>query len=453
MKIIKILGTLIFLLAFSGCYDANEPNDYAYVVAIGVDEAEEEGEFEISIQFAKPAQISGGGSEEGGKGGETLGLVTVEAPTIYSGINIANNIVSKRFQLSHTKIIVISEEIAKKGISDIIYTIVRSSDLRPNMYIAVAKGGAKEYLAAVKPEMEINPVKYYQLVFENEYAEFVPKTVSQHIYFYMGSNEKDIILPIVSKSSEPKEEKSQSGSESQEGQKNGGGESGGDEGDNKEENTELPKTDAKTNYDSFEYLMKEYIAGNVVANKKNKSETMGMGVFNDDKMVGEMNGIESELYNIVNGTFQYSYDTFYSDKTPDKPMVVMVQQYKKPSVKVETSSDSPKIKLKVSLEGNLVASPDDYLVESDIYNFEVSLENYVQEAVKKFLYKTSREFGTDIVGFGSYAKRNFFEYSDFENYDWKEAYKKAEFDVDVKFRMRRVGLIIKDQKEDKGDTK
>ena len=142
MKIFKLLGTLIFILSFSGCYDSNEPNDYAYVVAIGIDKAKTDNEYEISIQFAKPSQISGGASEQGGTGGETLGLVTVEAPTIYSGINVANNIVSKRFQLSHTKIIVISEEIAREGINDIIDTIVRSTDLRPNMYIAVAKESA-----------------------------------------------------------------------------------------------------------------------------------------------------------------------------------------------------------------------------------------------------------------------------------------------------------------------
>lgn len=426
MKIIKILGTLIFILSFSGCYDANEPNDYAYVVAIGVDKAKENDEYEISIQFAKPAQISGGSSEEGGTNGETLGLVTVEAPTIYSGINVANNIVSKRFQLSHTKIIVVSEEIAREGINDIIDNIVRSSDLRPNMYIAVAKDGAKEYLASVEPEMEINPVKYYQLIFENEAAEFVPKSVSQNVYFYINSGERDIILPMVSKSRETGEAASEE--ESNESQK---------------DNITLPKTDAGTNYSGFEYLMREYSAGNVVANKKNKSEAMGMAIFENDKMISEMNDIETELYNIINGTFKTGYNTFYNDKFPEKPMVMQVRQYKPPSINVQTYEDMPKISVDISMEGSLISVAGDYLVEEDIDNYEKNISGYTEEALKKFLNKTSRELGTDIFGFGMYAKRNFLNYGKFENYNWREKYKKAEFDVNVDFTIRRTGLIIK----------
>ena len=436
MKIIEVLGTLILILSFSGCYDANEPNDYAYVVAIGVDKAKEKNEYEISVQFAKPSQISGGASEQGGTGGETLGLVTVEAPTIYSGINVANNIVSKRFQLSHTKIIVISEEIAKDGMNDIIDTIVRSSDLRPNMYIAVAKGGAKEYLASVKPEMEINPVKYYQLIFENDAAEFVPKSVSQNIYFYINSKERDVILPLVSKSNEePKEKSDNKGQE-----KNGSN-------DEQENNIDLPKTDAETNYEGFEYMMKEYIAGNIVANKKNKSEAMGMAVFDEDKMVGELHDIETELYNIVNGTFKTNYNTFYNYKNPDVPIVMQTRQYKPPKITVKTENNSPKISIDISMEGSLISVSGDTLVEEDIYDYEEEIEKYIEEALGKFLNKTSKELGTDIFGFGVHAKKNFYDYKKFMDYNWDEAYKRAEFKIDADFTIRRTGLVIKNKRD------
>lgn len=436
MKIFKLLGTLIFILSFSGCYDSNEPNDYAYVVAIGIDKAKTDNEYEISIQFAKPSQISGGASEQGGTGGETLGLVTVEAPTIYSGINVANNIVSKRFQLSHTKIVVISEEIARVGINDIIDTIVRSTDLRPNMYIAVAKESAKEYLSSVEPEMEINPVKYYQLIFENDAAEFVPKSVSQNIYFYINSRESDVILPLVSKSKEEPEEKTD-----KKGQEKGGS--------NKEQenNIELPKSDVKTNYDGFEYRMKEYIAGNIVANKKNKSEAMGMAIFDEDKMIAEMNDIETEIYNIVNGTFKSNYNTFYNDKYPDVPMVMQVRQYKPPTISVKTEKNFPEISVSVNMEGSLISVAGDMLVEEDIYNYEEKIEKYIEEAIAKFLNKTSKELGTDILGFGVRAKKNFYDYGEFEDYDWDTAYSRAKFRVDADFTIRRTGLVIRNNRD------
>lgn len=438
IKSLCLLGTLIFLPVLSGCCDANEPNDYAYVVGIGLDKAEQEGEYQISIQYAKPTHISGGSNGESGSGGETLGLVTVEAPTIYSGISIANNIVSKRFQLSHTKIVVMSEEIAEEGINDIMYTIVRSADLRPNMYIAVAKGSAKEYFASVQPQMEINPVKYYQLIFENKAAEFVPKNVSQNIYFYINSDEKEVVLPLVSKSKEPQKDKKEESKSGEEQKSNG---------ETQEENIDLPKTDAKINYESFQYLMKEYVAGNVSAGKKNKSEVMGMAVFYDDKMVGEMSGIESEMYNILNGKFRYNYDSFESRNLPDKSVVMMLEQHERPSVRIDVSGESPKIDIRVKLEGNVISVPEEYILEENIYKFEKEVAGDIKNALEKFLYKTSRELGTDILGMGAYLKKSFLSYGDFEEYNWKEAYKHAEFNVDVKFNIRHTGLIIKNNQE------
>lgn len=421
-------------MLFSGCYDANEPNDYAYVVGLGLDKSEREGEYEISIQYAKPTEISGGGSEEGGGGGETLGLVTVEAPTVFSGISVANNLVSKRFQLSHTKIIVLSEEIARDGVGDIMYTVMRSTDLRPNMYVAVARGAAKEYFSSVQPQMEINPVKYYQLIFENKAAEFVPKNVSQNVYFYLNSAERDVVLPLVSKSKEPENEEN----------KNEGNKTNGE---TQEENTELPKTDAELNYENFQYLMKQYSAGNVSAGKKNKSEAMGMAVFSGEKMIGEMSSIESELYNILTGTFRYNYDSFGGAGVSDKPVVMLIEEQNKPKISVDVSQLPPKISVRAAIEGSVISVPGEYLLEENIYEFENEFKRDIKTALNKFLYKTSRELGADILGFGSYAKRSFFNYSDFEEYNWRERYKSAEFDVEVDFNIRRTGLIIK------GDTK
>lgn len=441
MKMIKILGTLILLIFASACNAATEPNDYAYILAIGVDKAETDDQYEISVQFAKPAQISGGSSEEGGTGGETLGLVTVEAPDIYAGINFANNLVSKKFQFSHTKIIVISEELAKEGIGSVIYTIERSNDLRPNMYIAVSKGKAREYLAEVKPEMEINPVKYYQLIFDNDYAEFVPKNASQHTYFYMDSKERDIILPLVAKS---KQDKDKGETKSAQGNSSGGGDSGGKDGGGTEEEEpkELPKSTQPVNYGGFEYQLREYIAGDITEYKKNKTEAMGMAIFSGEKMIGEMNGLEGEIYNMVDGNFQYSYNTFFA-KNSQKPIVMQMKHYKKPKINVEIENGKPKIGIKLIFEGNIVSALNDYFVEGDIKNYENELEGYIEEAVLKFLNKTSKEFGADILGFGSYAKKSFLDVGEFEEFDWQKAYKEAEFEADIDVRIVRTGAVIK----------
>ena len=108
-KISIILVLVIMTFVLSGCYDYIESNDLSYVVAIGIDKGKQDSLYDYTLQFARPTQISGGSSEEGGSGEKTIGTVKVEAPSIYSALNVANHVISKTFTLSHTKIIVISE--------------------------------------------------------------------------------------------------------------------------------------------------------------------------------------------------------------------------------------------------------------------------------------------------------------------------------------------------------
>lgn len=499
-----------------GCYDADEPNDIMYAVAVGIDQSKTEGEYAFTLQFAKPAQISGGASMEGGKSGsETFSTVTVNAPTIYSAMNLANHIVSKRFTLAHTKLILFSEAVAKNGVMDMADTIARSSDIRPNIYLAVAKGTAKEYLNNIKPVVEINPEKYYQLIFENDYSGYIPKNLSQDFYFYMNSQERSGVLPIaaIQESSGGGEQQGSSGGGSgdtqtsgggqggqsqeqgqagqsqgqQQGQLQGGsqeqsgggqggqsqggsqdqsqeqqgqsqgqqdqsqsqsqGQSGGGEQGQKnqgsaEENQQIP-----LNKQPFEYNVKDYIAGNMDVEKENDAEVMGLAVFHGDKMIGELNSIESQLYSMATGEFRNSYTTYYSRMSPDYPTTLHLEQERHPIYTIDTSGDRPKVGISLSLEGDFISiSPYEYL-ENHMGEYEKELEEYTKAAMEKFLNKTADELGTDIVGFGSFAKGKFKTHKEFDDYRWMEKYPNAEFEVKVSFNLRGTGMIIRNEEE------
>lgn len=406
-KFFKILGLLFFVLILTGCSDATEPDTLGYVVAIGIDKAEKpEAKYDITLQFANPAKISGGASQEGGQGGqESIENITVTAPSIYSAVNIANHIISKTFTLSHTKLIVFSSDIAKDGVKDLLETIGRSSDIRPNTYFSVSRGKAKEFLEAVNPETEVNPVRYYTMIFENDFSGFIPQTLGQDFYFYAGSEEKSTVLPICSVSQE--------------------------KGTHKFDNT------------GYQYRLEDYIAGDVPVEKK-ETEVMGMAIFELDKMVGEMGDIETEIYNILTGRYKSSYVSYLFSRTPDDPITVLQQQDKKPSIKVDTSGDIPKIHIKVFLEADFYSSSPDVAVEDHLDEFADEATEEIKSEINSFLSKTI-ETGTDIVGFGSFAKRNFLDTNTFDNYNWKEKYKNAEFDVDVDFMVRRTGLVVRSE--------
>ena len=441
---IKLLIIMIVIFLTSGCYDANEPNDIAYVIALGIDKAEEDDLYEYTIQFAKTTQISGGSSEEGGKEGSSIvDEINVKAPTIYSGINIANQVVSKSFTLAHTKLIVFSDEIAKDGVKDLLDTFGRNSDIRPNIYLAVSKGKSKDYLDEVKPVVEVNPANYYRLIYESEHGGYVPKMILKDFYFQLDNHDKQNILPLAGvnqenkKENEEKEQSSGGDSGSGTNSDSGGGNQSSGENSGSEEDE---KKKVKTNKSGFDYLAKEYVAGKMDVDKQNASEVIGMAVFSGDRMVGTMDNIESLIYNMLVGEFDFSYTAFYNKDYPKVPLTIALEQKRKPKIKVDTKTDKPKIDITLFLEGQLISEAIDYPVEDKIEEVEGEIEKETKKKVEKFLKKTIK-MNTDIVGFGQYAKKKFLTYNDYNGYEWTQKYADAEFDVKVDFELERIGFI------------
>ena len=51
--------------------------------------------------------------------------------------------------------------------------------------------------------------------------------------------------------------------------------------------------------------------------------------------------------------------------------------------------------------------------------------------MKNFLYKTSKEYGCDINCFYRIVKQKFLTIPEYDNYNWEEMYKKADFNVEI----------------------
>lgn len=437
----RLLLIIPVICILCGCYDTKEPNNIAYVVAIGIDMTDDKGVYDYTIQFAKTTQISGGASEEGGKeGSQIVEVINVKAPTVYSAVNIANQVVSKSFTLAHTKLIVMSEELAKTGVKDLFDTFGRNSDIRPNIYVAVSSGKAKDYIDSIKPIVEINPVTYYRLIFESESGGYVPRVLLKDFYFQIDDEDKQNVLPLAGVNEKNKKKAEEE--EKQSGLSNGGQENKQEEnGNENNEGQENNIPEAKVNKKGFDYLTKDYYAGKIDVEKKNASEVIGMAVFDGEKMVGKMDNIDSLIYNILQGNYKISYTSFYNENSPDIPVTIGITQHMPPRISVNTKGDAPIIKVKVYMNGQLMSESVDNPVDGDIKGIERQVEEETEKAIEDFLIRTRDEFGADIIGFGQYAKANFLTYNDYEKYDWRSQYLNAEFEVNAEFKLKNVGFI------------
>ena len=107
---INILFIIIILVSFSisGYYSKQDINDLAYVVALGVDVGENN-DLKISFQLSIPSKNS---SDSDSSSSPDTVIDTIECSSIESGISLANGYISKKLNLSHCKVLVISEEVA-----------------------------------------------------------------------------------------------------------------------------------------------------------------------------------------------------------------------------------------------------------------------------------------------------------------------------------------------------
>ena len=471
MRFIKYIIPILLIPFMSGCF-GSEPNDTAYVSAIGMDKGLS-GNYDITIQFAIPAKISGGSSEEGGKSGEGIvENILIEAPDIYSAVNIANQLVSKRFSLAHMKLIVFSEDCAKNGIKDIMETITRSDELRPDVITAVSRETANSYLENIKPIIDVNPTKYYQLIFENKSSVGIPKMNGITAMNYIVSNQRDIVMPLtgVTKENGGSGGQSQGGSGGSEaqgqageggsgGQSQGGsggsevqgqaGEGGSDKqfqsGQAEEKKPGAPvEGDAPVTESGFQYKNRSYKAGQVKMIDEPKSEALGMAVFNGDKMIAELSENDANIYNILSGNYNDNYVSFYSPVTPDTPVTVRMSQRRRPTYKVDIKNK--KIKISLYIEGNFYSLPYDYELEDDVDEFEKSCAKEISSRCTSFVTNVRNDYNADILGFGEIAKKRFLNLEKYDEYNWKEKFKEYEIETETVFKIRHSGTTYRERK-------
>jgi spore germination protein KC len=424
-KLICSILVLILICGFlSGCYDRREVDEAAYIIAIGVDKGKTN-KLKITLQLAVPLAMAGGGggggdeSEGGGDGGDAAkgsDIITLETPTIYAGFNMANNFISRQINLSHAKAIIFSKELAQEGIGDLINALPRGREFRPTINVIIARGEAEEFIKSVKPKMEANPSKYYELITSAyRYTAFTANT--QFHNFYVAG--KALYMQPVAVLGGV-----------------GAFKSSGDFSLEKSTYREKGKDIA------FEG---DFKAGSLPKTGGVKSELMGLAVFNAGKMIGELDGEETSYHLMVTGEYQHSYHAMIDPIQKDKFLVLDVKESRNPQQTVQIVDGKPVIGVKVKLEGDLVGiqSGINYESAEKTNILEKAVEDHIKEGIENYLNKTAKELHSDIAGFGRKAKGKVLTNQEWENFGWFKMYRDSTFNVNVDFKVRRPGLNIR----------
>jgi Ger(x)C family germination protein len=189
-------GLLMLTPLLSGCWDRLEIEDRAVILAIAIDKATQEdiveledkpgggritsygmdpttsplGNIKVTVQIAVPGRIPLGPG--GGTGGpakpeqKPVWIMGITGRTINEALAKLQQRMADRLFFGHLRVIVISEELAKKGIADFNDFFRRQPQIRRTVWMTVSKGQAERFVTII-PQLERVPTLYLQGTLEH----------------------------------------------------------------------------------------------------------------------------------------------------------------------------------------------------------------------------------------------------------------------------------------------
>lgn len=154
--VLLLLSTITLL---SGCWNQQELTDLAFVMAMGVDKGKKE-KFDVSYQVVVPASVASG-QNGGGAQGSPVVVYKSSGNNLTEASRRATKQIPRSIYYAHTMILVISEELARDGILDLLDALDRDAVFRTTTFVTIAKGGRAEDFIATLTNLDKIPVQKF----------------------------------------------------------------------------------------------------------------------------------------------------------------------------------------------------------------------------------------------------------------------------------------------------
>ena len=497
--LLVIVITAFFLTNFSSIYTID---DYAYVIAMGLDNSDDS-DLILSLQIAIPAGSSKGSESSSSQSSSSI-VSTVKCKNINGGVNLINDYLGQKLNLSYCKAMVFSEDIAKKGIGNYICTATNDIEIRPSCDIIVSKCSALDYITNSKPLLENLSSKYYEIASSSQKDTGLTRTISLMSFYnryYDSLCEPYAPLSSIEESNESGKanQTSQSNQANQDNQVDNSNQSNqasqanpanqadqlnqtsqanqanqlnqAEQAEQINSNTSINKKESESNSEDA----KNEVQGKTLDSDKNSNDTnggdsssssggksessskkdvekdnanakiknQGLAIFKDDKLIGEISREETLCYMLVSGKLK---DAVINVPSPfeDADYVSLNISSVHSKNKVEIKNGTPFVTCNISLLARVLSSTktSNYLSKENSLALEYATNSYLNANITDFLYKTSKELKSDFIGFGRNAVRSFKTMDNWKNYDWLNKYQNSEFNVNINTTVKSSYLLI-----------
>src|SRR5699024_668211 len=401
-KILFYLHLFFLPIFLSGCWDAREIDRLAYVVALGIDEAEDESNrIQVTYVIINPNY----GPQNSSQGNEPpREIISIIADDFISARESANTVIAKEITYDALSDIVISEQLARsKDFIRYIYDASKDMEIRRNTELIVTKEDAYTFLVDTKPLIESEPHRYFKLIREKGQQNGNIPADSQLLYFTrITETGNDLFLSTYATSKVTKE----------------------------------PNPDQ---YDS------QFKAGDLFfKGEVNNTPFAGSAVFKNGQMIGTMTGEETHLTNFLNNTLQSeNVVTSLPDPFDSKyRMSLRINQQDHPKIHMNLKEGKPSVHVEIDLLVDVLTNhsmTEYFRYPEKIHTLENSITDDLQEKISRFIERTQKEFEGNPFGWSLIARKHFLTNKAFEDFDWMKQYPDLDVEVQVHVKLGRFG--------------
>lgn len=377
MKTIRVILTTIFILMnivlVSGCWNYREIDELAVVSGVAIDKGVKE-KFKLAIEIVELSE------EKEAK--VKPKIVIVEGDTIFEAVRHAISSSGKRLYWSHAKVVVISQEIAKDGVVQILDWFNRDSETRADIHIFISKEKtAEEILAAQGKTDKINGFEMNDVLDNEKSLSNAPQI---EIWKFTNTLQSQGIASIATA-------------------------------------VDLVK----------------------IGEGPAVPHIMGSAIFKGDKFLGFIDGEDTKFMLFVLDEIEGGILAVEGGKETISTTVTLEIFKNRTNIKPVVHNGS--IEMNVSVETIVaideIENTENVIDEEGRKKLEAFSENFLKNHIEATIQKVQAEYGVDIFGFGS--KLNDEDPKLWKNIslDWGARFKKLKVNVDCKIHIRNSAML------------
>lgn len=362
-KYISFSFTLIFLLfTLTGCYDSTGIEDFYYIVAIGIDKSKND-MISLSVQTAKTSTSSDSSTSQS----HEYKIYTVDCESIESGINILNNYLNKKINLSHCSAIVFSEEIAKSGVKNYINILGNDTEIRPNCNLIVSSKSAYEVLDKVSNSGEGFSSRLYEYILTSvDYTGYTIDSTFSNFFSRINS-----------------------------------------------EQTQATAIYTIVNDDTVQNSGAAVFKGDIMVGTLSPLQTIAHLIITNE--------LDSCMISIENPFNDEDIIDLNLKKTTT-PVIDVDLINDTPFITINISIDG---------SINSSGEEFDYTIPQNIKTIEYATNSYLEDLLKEYLYTIAKDYHSDIIGFGGILASKYLTLDEYTKIHWNEIFKDSFFEINV----------------------